>query len=122
MNNVQLSGNLSRDLEIKKISNGTIIVKGCIANNRNYGEKKETIYVDFTMWGKTAEAFAKFHKKGSFALLEGRLSFDTWEDRTSGQKRSKLYLTAEKWHFTGNKKSDAGSEVDQPVGDAEVPF
>ncbi|HPF15417.1 MAG TPA: single-stranded DNA-binding protein, partial [Planctomycetota bacterium] len=52
-----------------------------------------------------AEAFDKFHKKGASAFFEGRLELDTWDDKATGQKRSKLYVVADNWEFVGQGSS-----------------
>jgi single-strand DNA-binding protein len=69
--------------------------------------REETTFVDVTVFGKRGEAFARYHKKGQPAFFEGRLRLDTWEDKNSGQKRSKLEVIAENWEFVGGRGADA---------------
>lgn len=122
-------GHLSRDPEINSTKAGTSVVNCCIATNRQVpkgdGFVDEPTYVEFTMWGKRAEAFAKYHKKGSRAYLEGRLTTETWVDRVSGQPRSRLKMTAEKWEFvdgsTGQRR-DPGIESEPQPQIEETPF
>lgn len=105
-NKVILMGNLTRDCETRFAPSGTAIVKFALAVNRRYqdGEgnwKDQPTFIDCTMFGKRGEAFARFHTKGKPAFIEGHLRMDTWEDKQSGQKRSKLYVVADGWEFVG---------------------
>ena len=114
-NRVILMGNLTRDPEMR-FSQGdksTAICKIGMAVNRRYksasGEWVEKpTFVDVTLFGNRAEAFEKYHRKGSTAFIEGRLEFDSWEDKNSGQKRSKLYVVAENWEFAGGRGEGGG--------------
>ena len=103
-NRVQLAGNLTRDPEIKYLPSGVPIASFTIASTRKWksesGEKKEeTAFVDCTAFGKTAEVIVQYHKKGHPIFIEGRLKLDQWDDKTSGQKRSKLTVIAESFQF-----------------------
>ena len=70
--------------------------------------REEPTFVDVTIFGKRGEAFEKFHKKGASAFIDGELRFDQWEDRESGQKRSKLYVVANNWEFVGGAEFGGG--------------
>lgn len=101
-------GNLTRDPEIKTIGSNT--VANCsVAVNRRYtsqtGEKREEVtYVDVTFWGKQAEILGRLGvKKGAHLFIEGRLHTDTWEDKATGQKRSKLKVVGEVLQLLGGK-------------------
>jgi len=103
-NRVQLAGNLTRDPEIKYLPSGVPIASFTIASTRKWksesGEKKEeTAFVDCTAFGKTAEVIVQYHKKGHPIFIEGRLKLDQWDDKASGQKRSKLTVIAESFQF-----------------------
>jgi len=100
-NRVILVGNLTREPECRYIPNGTAVSDiGLAVNDRRKtptGEwVDETTFVDITLWGRTAEVVSEFCTKGSPLLVEGRLKLDTWEDKTDGQKRSKLKVIGEK--------------------------
>src|SRR5215217_7238771 len=95
LNKVMLIGNLTRDPEIKYTPKGTAVAEVGLAVNRVWsteqGEKREeTTFVDVELWGRTAELAGEYLKKGSPVFIEGRLKLDTWEDKQSGQKRSKM--------------------------------
>ncbi len=111
LNKVQLSGNLTRDPEIRFTSSGTAVCDISIAVNRRYksGEetKEEVTFVDVTFWAKTAEIVGKYFTKGKPIYIEGRLEMDTWEDKQTGAKRSKLKVTGENFQFFPGSASDS---------------
>ena len=115
LNKVQLMGNLTRDPELKHTPRGTAICDLGLAINRTWkddsGEKQEeTTFVDVTFWGKSGEIIEKYVKKGQPIYIEGRLQLDTWEDKQTGQNRSKLKVTGESFQFLGSaKKEDSGA-------------
>ena len=105
-NKVLLLGNLTRDPELKYTKSGAAIASFGLAVNRKFkqGEewKEETCFVDITVWAKQAENCAAYLKKGSSALIEGRLDLQTWE--ADGQKKSKLEVVANNVQFLTPKK------------------
>lgn len=119
-NKVILMGNLTRDPELRFTSNGKAIAKIGLAVNRAWtsesGEKKEEVtFVDVDVFGRTAENVGQYMRKGSPILIEGRLRLDQWDDKQTGQKRSKLGVIAETVQFLGSPRGGAeGGEVDAP--------
>jgi single-strand DNA-binding protein len=114
-NKVILMGNLTRDPELRYTqgANSTAVCKVGLAVNRRYKNQQgewveKPTFVDVTIFGNRGEAFEKFHRKGATAFIEGRLELDTWEDKNSGQKRSKLYVIAENWEFAGGGRGEGG--------------
>ena len=112
-NRVILMGNLTRDVELKHTKNGTAVADvGLAVNDRRKtqdGETvEETIFVDVTFWGRTAEVAAEYLSKGSPVFIEGRLKLDTWE--TDGQKRSKLRVVGERMQLLGDRRQPDESE------------
>src|SRR5438093_13714980 len=112
-NKVLLMGNLTRDPEIKYTPKGMAVTELGLAVNREYttdsGEKREEVtFVDVTVWGRQAETSAEYLKKGRPVFIEGRLQLDTWDDKASGQKRSKLRVVAERVQFLGSRPSESG--------------
>jgi len=107
-NKVILLGNLTRDPEVRYTPKGTAVTELGMAVNRVYtaenGEKREeTTFVDVTLWGRTAEIAGEYLKKGRPVLIEGRLQLDTWDDKQSGQKRSKLKVIGEGLQLLGGR-------------------
>ncbi len=98
-NKVILIGNLTRDVELRYLPSGQALAKCGIATNRRYKDasgmqKDETMFIDFTVWGRSAEVANQYLHKGSRVLLEGRLTLEQWTDQ-SGQKRSRHSVTVE---------------------------
>ncbi|BBG65419.1 single-stranded DNA-binding protein [Hydrogenimonas sp.] len=98
-NKVILIGNLTRDVELRYLPSGQALAKCGIATNRRYKDssgmqKDETMFIDFTVWGRSAEVANQYLHKGSRVLLEGRLTLEQWTDQ-SGQKRSRHSITVE---------------------------
>jgi single-strand DNA-binding protein len=111
-NKVILLGNLTRDPEVRYTPKGSAVADLGIAVNRQYtlenGEKREEVtFVDVTFWGRTAEVAAEYLKKGRPIFIEGRLQLDTWDDKQSGQKRSKLKVIGETMQMLGSPRSGA---------------
>ncbi len=114
-NKVYLMGNLTRDVELKSINSGQQVAKIGLAVNRHWtspdGEKKEeTTFVDCEAWGKTAEIMAKYLGKGRPVFIEGRLKLDQWQDKESGQNRSKLGVVVESFQFIDSRPGGGGGE------------
>jgi single-strand DNA-binding protein len=106
LNKVMLIGNVTRDPEIKYTPKGSAVTDLGIAVNRVFtpdgGEKREeTTFVDVTLWGRQAEIAGEYCKKGRSIYIEGRLQLDSWEDKASGQKRSKLRVVGENFQLLG---------------------
>jgi single-strand DNA-binding protein len=147
-NKVILVGNLTRDPELRYTPKGMAIAKVGLAINRNWtsegGEKKEEVtFVDVDIFGRTAENVAQYMKKGRPILIEGRLRLDQWDDKQTGQKRSKLGVVGEVVQFLGSPTGGGGEggeaprrpsapsspapaapsgEPDMPPPDDDVPF
>lgn len=112
LNKVQLMGNITRDPEVRYTPKGTAVTEISLAINRSFnsddGERREeTTFVDITFWGRQAEVIGEYMKKGRPLYVEGRLQLDSWEDKTSGQQRSRLKVVGENFQFLGGR-DDAG--------------
>ena len=150
-NKVILMGNLTRKPEVRFTQGGMAICNLGLAVNRRFKDqtgnwKEEATFVDVTFFGKRGEAFAKFHDKGRPAFIEGELRLDQWEDKQSGEKRSKLYVVGNDWQFVGagaggregsseegaersygggysaNVGSSGAAEAEQPIDVDDTPF
>ena len=112
-NKVMIIGNLTRDPEIKYTPKGTAIADIGLAVNRNYttesGEKREEVtFIDVTLWGRVAEIVGEYCKKGRPLFVEGRLQLDSWDDKATGQKRSKLKVVGENIQLLGSREGGSG--------------
>lgn len=119
VNKVILIGNITRDPEIRHTPKGTAVTDLGIAVNRIYsseqGEKREeTTFVDVTLWGRQAELAGEYLSKGRPVYIEGRLQMDSWEDKASGQKRSKLKVVGETMQFLGGRGDGGGNSSGAP--------
>ena len=141
-----ITGNLTRDPELRNTPNGASVCSFSVAVNRTYrdasGEQKEDVsFIDCSAWGKLGEMIAQYAKKGSGVLVSGRLDQRSWEDKTTGAKRSRVEIVVEDFNFTGardnggssNSNFGASSEADDvsnipddiPEGEidlSDVPF
>ena len=141
-NKVMLLGNLTRDPEVKYTPKGSAVADIGLAVNRTYttdgGEKREEVtFVDVTMWGRQAEIAGEYLKKGRPLFVEGRLQLDTWDDKQTGQKRSKLRVVCENFQMLGSRdggeggggggrssgggKSSKSAPAEEPADD-DIPF
>jgi single-strand DNA-binding protein len=107
-NKVILAGNLTRDPELRYTPQGTAVVRLGLAVNRTWttdtGERKEEVsFIDVDAWGRQAETISKFMRKGRPILIEGRLKLDTWEDKNTHQKQSKLKVVLEGFTFIDSR-------------------
>lgn len=139
-NRVILVGNLTRDPELRYIPSGTAVSDIGLAVNDRYkrGDQwvEEPVFVDITLWGRTAEIANEYLSKGSPVLIEGRLKLDRWEKE--GQKHSKLKVIGERMQMLGGRgdngggsRSGRGSSYDEseeyshagaPTPNDDIPF
>jgi single-strand DNA-binding protein len=114
LNRVLLIGNLTRDPELRYTPKGTAVTEIGLAVNRIFsgedGEKKEeTTFVDVTLWARQAEIAGQYLKKGRPVFIEGRLQLDSWDDKQTGQKRSRLRVVAENLQLLGSRPPEGES-------------
>lgn len=145
-NKVILVGNLTRDPQVNYTTGGTAVAEIGLAVSRQWFDKssnqkkEETTFVDVTLWGRLGEIAGEYLAKGRPVLIEGRLQLDTWDDRQTGQKRSKLRVIGETMTMLGGNqgrsKQDQGDGgvdrsggepqssdgFDAPAGGDDVPF
>lgn len=107
INKVMLCGNLTRDCETKTTNGGLAIAEFGLAVNRKMKDKDETCFVNVTVFGKQADACGKYLAKGSSVYVEGRLVYESWEDR-SGAKRNTLKVVADAVQFVSGRESASG--------------
>jgi single-strand DNA-binding protein len=141
-NRVLLMGNVTRDIELKYTANGSAVCEIGLAVNRQWFDKasnqkkEEVTFVDVTLWGRQAEIAGEYLGKGKPVFIEGRLHLETWDDKQTGQKRSKLKVIGETLQLLGSR--EPGAKREQPAkqpepkqdeftmhrfdGDDDVPF
>ena len=141
-NKVILMGNLTRDPQMKFLPSQTPVAEFGLATNRHFKtqsgeEKDEVTFVDCAAFGKQAEVINQWCRKGKQLFIEGRLKFDTWDDKNGGGKRSKLSVIVENFQFVGGREHNQNSPAprrerptqselplsDKPqFADADIPF
>ena len=106
LNKCMLMGRLTRDPELRYTPQGTAVTDLGLAINREFTagteRRKETTFIDVTLWKRQAEVVCEYLRKGSPLYVEGRLSMDSWEGK-DGQKRSQLRVVAENFQFIGGR-------------------
>jgi|GraSoiStandDraft_12_1057312.scaffolds.fasta_scaffold363952_2 single-strand DNA-binding protein len=124
-NKVILLGNLTRDPEVRYTPKGSAVCDLGIAVNRVYttdsGEKREEVtYVDVVLWARLAEIAGEYLKKGRPVFIEGRLQMDTWDDKQSGQKRTKLRVVGESMQLLGSRPAGGGAAAETAGEDRQT--
>lgn len=124
MNSVNLIGNLTRDPDVRYTQSGSAVCEIGVALNEKYKDKSgnwqdKTCFIDVTCWGRTAEVAGDYLKKGAKVGIEGRLEMDEWQDKETGNKRTKLKVVCTKLHMLskserGQSRSDSGPEEETP--------
>jgi single-strand DNA-binding protein len=118
-NKVIIAGNLTRDPELRYTPKGTAVAKITLAVNRTFGSengerKEEVSFIDVEAWSRQAEVIAQYMKKGRPLLVEGRLKQDTWEDKNTKQKQSKLKVVLESFSFIDSRGGEPGGPGGPP--------
>jgi len=126
LNQVNLIGNITRDIDTRYTPQGTACADVGLAINRSWkdgnGEKKEeTVFVDITLWGRTAEVAAEYCHKGDPLFVSGRLHLDSWDDKQTGQKRSKLKVIGETIQLLGARQQANAASNQPPQRQAASP-
>src|SRR3954453_22767514 len=116
LNRVYLMGRLTFDPELRRTPSGTAVAELRMATSRSWqgrdGERREeTLFIDVTVWDRQAEHCCQYLRKGSSVHVEGYLKMDTWDDKTTGEKRSKIRIQAERVQFL-DRRSDTGGGMD----------
>jgi single-strand DNA-binding protein len=124
VNKVMLMGNTTRDPELRTLPSGTTVCDFAMATNRVYKttageEKQETVFIDCTAFGRTGEVIAEYCPKGRALFVEGRLHYETWEDK-NGNRRSKLSVIVENFQFVGARDGDSNGSA--PVRQRVLPL
>lgn len=124
LNKVFLMGRLTFDPELRRIPSGTAVTELRLATSRSWlgrdGERKEeTLYIDVTVWDRQAETCCQYLKKGSGVHVEGSLKMDAWDDKTTGEKRSKIKVHADRVQFLDRREPSGMSSPDDEFSGRE---
>ena len=126
LNNVKLIGNITRDPEVRYTPKGSAVADFSLAINRVWkddsgNKNEETTYVDCVAWAKKAELIGQYVHKGDPLFVDGRLQQDTWEDKATGQKRSKLRVVVDDMQFLSSKREGEGRKATS-LDDDDIAF
>ena len=131
INKVLISGNLTRDAELRATSGGMSILSFGVAvndrrKNSQTGEWEDYAnFIDCTLFGKRAEALAQYLTKGLKVAIEGKLHYSSWDDRNGGGKRSKLDVTVDEIELMSSRNEQPRQQQQQQTAafnDADIPF
>ena len=141
LNKVMLIGNLTQDPEVRRTPSGTAVSTLRMAVNESFpsksGEKVErTVFLDVDVWDRQAETCQQYLSKGSPVFVEGRLQMDSWDDKETGQKRTRLKVRAERVQFLSGPRRDGAvrdaapaapaaayeEPLAKPAADEDIPF
>ena len=120
LNKVLLMGNLTRDPQVRYTPSGTAVAEIGLAVNRTWfdkasnSKKEEVTFVDCVLYGRQAEVAGEYLAKGRPVFFEGRLQLDTWDDKATGQKRSKMRVVCETMQFLGGRGEGGGGSGGGP--------
>lgn len=106
-NEVRIIGNVTRDVELKRTNSGTAVCEMGVAVNEQRKDQtgewqEETLFLDVTLWGRTAEIAGEYVGKGTLVQVKGRLRMDAWTDQT-GQERKKLKVVGDRMQLLGSR-------------------
>ena len=124
LNKVFLMGRLTFDPELRRTPNGIAVTELRMATTQTWpgrdGERREeTLFIDVTVWDRQAENCCQYLRKGSSVHIEGSLRMDTWEDKNTGEKRSKIRVRADRVQFLDTRRTDSSTGM-SPGGDDEL--
>ncbi len=120
LNKYHVAGCLTQNPDVRTTPGGTAIAEFCLAVNRKSKDQTETLFIDITAWGKTAEICRQYLQKGDNAYIEGRLTLDQWQGK-DGQNRQKIKVTAESVQFISTKRGNAQQEQQEQPEQQERP-
>lgn len=135
-NKVFVMGNLTRDPELRTLPSGNSVCEFGLAvsdqyTNKRTGQREEQVhFIDCVAWSKNAEMIHQHFSKGRPIFIEGRLRYEQWDDRETGNKRSKLKVVVGEWRFVdssnnSSRRSDPSETADGPhvpLDGDEIPF
>lgn len=126
LNHIDIMGRMTRDPELRRTGNGTAVASFTIACDRDFGEKKETDFIECVAWKHTAEFVSKYFSKGRMAVVSGRLQIRKWTDK-DGNKRNTAEVVADNVYFGDSKSSTDSQPPAQDFemledDDAQLPF
>ena len=126
LNRAMIIGNLTRDPEMRSLPSGIKVTSFSVATNRVWkdqsGAKKEAAdFHNIVVFGRTAETVAQYLKKGSTVLVEGRMQTRSWDDKTTGEKKYRTEIVAERVQFGSRPTTGGAGGAPMPPRDQAAP-
>lgn len=118
-NQATIIGRLTRDPQVRYTKNGKAICEFGLGFNTGLKDNEKSNFIDVTFWEKQAEFCGEFLSKGQEVFIVGELNQDSWEDKESGQKRSKMCLRGLTVQLLGAKKTSTGEAYETPNNSSE---
>ena len=122
-----LAGTVTRDPEMRATPSGAQACNFTVAVNRVFrggdgNQQEQTSFIDCVAWGRMGETISQYVKKGSGIIVSGRIEQRSWEDKTSGQRRSRTEIIVDDFSFVGSegggsRGGSAKKTADAPVAD-----
>lgn len=127
INRVVVSGNLTRDPELRSTASGMSVLQlGLAVNDRkkNHAGEWEDVpnFLDVVVFGTRAESLSRFLAKGSKVAVEGKLRWSQWDDKNGGGKRSKVEIVADDIEFLSSRESGSAKHAPEDDDDSAIPF
>lgn len=131
MNKIIVTGNLTRDAELKYTNNEKAYSKFAIANNEGYADNKKTTFLNCVLWGKSAENLNRFLVKGQKVLITGKLEINKFKDKDGIEKQiieinvdmfGGVELLGSKGQASENNSNNNFEDDIEPIDDGDMPF
>ena len=114
LNNISIAGRITKTPELKYTNTNKAVLSFCIAVEEDFGENKNTDFIDCVAWNKTAEFISRYFDRGDMIILSGRLKTSTWEDQ-NGNKRKDTKVWVSNTYFGGGKRKDPEPQASEPM-------
>tara|TARA_Y100001970_G_scaffold294301_1_gene450114 strand:- start:17835 stop:18206 length:372 start_codon:yes stop_codon:yes gene_type:complete len=121
VNSVSLVGRAGREPDVKYFESGSIVANLTLAVNRRTRED-EPDWFNLEIWGKQAQVAADYVKKGSLIGITGSLKIDSWQDKSSGEKRQRPVIRVDRLELLGSKKDNDNNNFNTNKDTEEIPF
>lgn len=120
MTSVTVIGNLTKDPELRYTPGGTAVCNFTIAVNTKKNKQDKTVFIPVAMWGKSGEVVSEYMRKGKGICVVGEIEEDSWEDKETGQRKTRWKVNANKFSFLGKEADEKPSEEDKIVESADA--
>jgi single-strand DNA-binding protein len=122
LNVCSFTGRAGRDPQVRYLESGSVVAEVSLAVD-NWKRDADPLWLNLQIWGKTAQVAADYVRKGGMIAVSGQLESESWTDKSTGEKRSKMFLNVRELTLLSSKRDDqGGGGYGGPASDEEVPF